>query len=89
MVIFGVNYHSDDIKSCLVVRGFEIFSFELRKFFQDVIAGVVVVQSKSDVAHQGVTLTMEGTVSLQLSAKSVGLFEAFYNSLKVLILINP
>ena len=27
---------------------------------------------------------MEGSVNLQLSAKSVGVFEAFYNSLKVI-----
>lgn len=47
------------------------------------MAGVVVVQSKGELAHQGVTLTMEGSVNLQLSAKSVGVFEAFYNSLKV------
>ena len=50
---------------------------------QEVVAGVVIVQSKGDVQHQGISLEMEGTVSLQLSAKSVGLFEAFYNSLKV------
>ena len=47
------------------------------------LSGVVVVTSKSDVAHQGITLTVDGSVNLQLSSKSVGLFEAFYNSLKV------
>ena len=47
------------------------------------MSGVVVVTSKGDLAHQGVTLVMEGAVNLQLSAKSVGVFEAFYNSLKV------
>ena len=31
---------------------------------------------------------MEGSVNLQLSAKSVGLFEAFYNSLKPVQLLN-
>ncbi len=31
---------------------------------------------------------MEGSVQLQLSAKSVGLFEAFYNSLKPVQLLN-
>ncbi|XP_064651224.1 vacuolar protein sorting-associated protein 26C-like [Lineus longissimus] len=54
----------------------------------EVVAGVVVIQSKSDIQHQGVTLTMDGTVNLQLSAKSVGLFEAFYNSLKPIPLLN-
>lgn len=47
------------------------------------LSGVVVISSKDSVQHQGVSLTMEGTVNLQLSAKSVGVFEAFYNSVKV------
>ena len=51
---------------------------------QELVAGVVVIQSKGDLPHQGLTLTMEGSVNLQLSAKSVGVFEAFYNSLKVM-----
>ncbi|GAB1300457.1 Vacuolar protein sorting-associated protein 26C [Apodemus speciosus] len=46
------------------------------------LSGVVVISSKDSVQHQGVSLTMEGTVNLQLSAKSVGVFEAFYNSVK-------
>ncbi|KAK2089618.1 Vacuolar protein sorting-associated protein 26C [Saguinus oedipus] len=49
---------------------------------QEVLSGVVVISSKDSVQHQGVSLTMEGTVNLQLSAKSVGVFEAFYNSVK-------
>ncbi|KAK3798144.1 hypothetical protein RRG08_057876 [Elysia crispata] len=54
----------------------------------DVIAGVVVVQSKGELPHQGITLNMEGMVNLLLSTKSVGLFEAFYNSLKPIQLLN-
>jgi len=53
-------------------------------FFQDTIAGFVVVQSRGELTHNGIVLTMEGNVNLQLSAKSVGMFEAFYNSLKVI-----
>lgn len=52
-------------------------------FPQEMLSGVVVISSKDSVQHQGVSLTMEGTVNLQLSAKSVGVFEAFYNSVKV------
>lgn len=52
---------------------------------QEVLAGVVVIQSKSELQHQGITLATEGMVNMQLSAKSVGVFEAFYNSLKVCI----
>jgi len=47
------------------------------------VTGVVVVHSRGDLAHNGLTLTVDGSVNLQLSAKSVGMFEAFYNSLKV------
>ncbi|XP_069492189.1 vacuolar protein sorting-associated protein 26C isoform X3 [Ambystoma mexicanum] len=49
---------------------------------QEVLSGVVVIMSKDTVQHQGISLTMEGSVNLQLSAKSVGVFEAFYNSVK-------
>lgn len=38
---------------------------------------------KEAVQHHGIFLAMEGLVNLQLSSKSVGVFEAFYNSVKV------
>lgn len=54
----------------------------------DSVAGVVVVTTKGPLSHNGVTLVLDGSVNLQLSAKSVGLFEAFYNSLKPVQLIS-
>eukprot|EP01116_Phalansterium_solitarium_P005093 TRINITY_DN16407_c0_g1_i1.p1 TRINITY_DN16407_c0_g1~~TRINITY_DN16407_c0_g1_i1.p1 ORF type:complete len:306 (-),score=120.34 TRINITY_DN16407_c0_g1_i1:106-1023(-) len=48
----------------------------------ETVAGVVVVSTKGRMAHNGLKIVMEGNVGLQLSAKSVGLFEAFYNSVK-------
>ena len=54
----------------------------------ELVKGVVVVNTKSDLSHNGLTLTMEGSVTLQLSAKSVGVFEAFYNSLKPIQLVQ-
>jgi len=48
------------------------------------VTGVVIIQSRGELAHNGLMLTVDGSVNLQLSAKSVGMFEAFYNSLKVL-----
>lgn len=54
----------------------------------EVVKGVVIVTTKNDLAHNGLTLTMEGSVNLQLSAKSVGVFEAFYNSLKPIQLVQ-
>jgi len=54
----------------------------------EIVSGVVAVTSKGSLSHNGITLVMEGSVNLQLSAKSVGLFEAFYNSLKPIQLVN-
>ena len=54
----------------------------------ELVRGVVVVTSKGEISHNGLSLTLEGSVNLQLSAKSVGVFEAFYNSLKPIQLIN-
>lgn len=54
----------------------------------DTFAGVVAITSDSAFSHQGISLTLDGSVSLQLSAKSVGLFEAFYNSLKPIQLMS-
>jgi hypothetical protein len=48
----------------------------------DAVSGVVVVHSPSPMSFNNITLTVEGTVTLQLSARSVGLFEAFYSSLQ-------
>ncbi|XP_058715894.1 vacuolar protein sorting-associated protein 26C isoform X3 [Poecile atricapillus] len=48
----------------------------------EVLSGVVVITSKDTVQHQGISLTMEGSVNLQLSAKNVGVFEAFCNTAK-------
>jgi len=54
----------------------------------DTVSGVVVIQSKTEVKHEGISLTMDGAVNLQLSSKSVGLFDAFYNSVKPIQLLS-
>ncbi|XP_071488424.1 vacuolar protein sorting-associated protein 26C-like [Diadema antillarum] len=54
----------------------------------EVLAGVIVIQTKTEFQHQGITLTADGSVNLQLSSKSVGLFEAFYNSIKPIQLLS-
>lgn len=33
--------------------------------------------------HDGISLTMDGAVNLQVSSKNVGILEAFYNAIKV------
>ncbi|CAB3363027.1 Hypothetical predicted protein [Cloeon dipterum] len=54
----------------------------------EIISGVVVVVSPSDVRHDGITLFADGNVNLQLSSKNVGIFEAFYNSVKPVSLVS-
>ncbi|XP_026479389.1 Down syndrome critical region protein 3 homolog [Ctenocephalides felis] len=57
-------------------------------FFEgEVVAGIVEVKSNSDIKHDGITLSMEGLVNLQLSSKNVGILESFYNSVKPIQLI--
>lgn len=60
---------------------YHVLSFAV--FVQEVVSGVVVMVCKEAVQHHGIFLSMEGLVNLQLSSKSVGVFEAFYNSVKV------
>jgi len=54
----------------------------------DKVTGSVIVTTKGGFAHSGITIQMLGTVTLQLSAKSVGLFEAFYHSLKPIPIVD-
>jgi hypothetical protein len=54
----------------------------------DTVKGTVAVVTKDPISHNGLMLTMEGIVNLQLSAKSVGMFEAFYNSIKPIQVLN-
>ncbi|KAG8196103.1 hypothetical protein JTE90_007839 [Oedothorax gibbosus] len=53
---------------------------------EESIIGYIVVDSKYEVKHEGITLNMEGNVTMQLSAKNVGILEAFYSSAKPVLL---
>ncbi|XP_017275399.1 vacuolar protein sorting-associated protein 26C [Kryptolebias marmoratus] len=54
----------------------------------ETVSGVIVLSCKEATQHHGISLSMEGIVNLQLSSKSVGVFEAFYNSVKPIPLIS-
>jgi hypothetical protein len=54
----------------------------------DTITGNLNIHTSSSFAHAGITIEMAGVVGLQYSAKSVGLFEAFYNSLKPVVMVD-
>lgn len=53
----------------------------------EIIQGQVIISSPKGFAHQGISMKVEGSARLQLSAKSTGLFEAFYNAVKPLDLV--
>ncbi|GFR27151.1 vacuolar protein sorting-associated protein 26C [Trichonephila clavata] len=55
---------------------------------EEIVIGYVVVESRSEVKHEGITLTMEGNVTMQLSSKNVGILEAFYSSAKPVLLTS-
>lgn len=54
----------------------------------DKIKGVIILHCQGSQSHSGVSMQIEGSVALQLSPKSVGIFEAFYNNIKPLQLVN-
>jgi len=54
----------------------------------DKVTGAVVVQSQGAMKHNGIKIQVEGSAALQLSARSIGLFEAFYSSLKPVQILN-
>lgn len=49
--------------------------------------GQILISSPKGFAHQGIAMKVEGSARLQLSGKSTGLFETFYNSVQPLELV--
>ncbi|XP_001985284.2 vacuolar protein sorting-associated protein 26C [Drosophila grimshawi] len=71
------------------------FSFEIKLkrenkvyYENDMLVGCVQFHCPSETKHDGILLTLEGVVNLQLSSKTVGLFDAFYNSVKPINLLQ-
>lgn len=55
----------------------------------DIVSGVVVISTHhSKMAYKEMSMKIEGSTKLQLSARSVGLFEAFYSSIKPMELLE-
>ncbi|EDW34706.1 GL12756 [Drosophila persimilis] len=52
------------------------------------LLGCVQFQCGAETKHEGIILYLEGVVNLQLSSKTVGLFDAFYNSVKPINLLQ-
>lgn len=55
---------------------------------QSKLSGVIIVDAESDLSHAGVSLVAEGCVKPQLSSRSVGIFEAFYSSIKPMTVLR-
>lgn len=56
---------------------------------KEFVQGSVVISSPAPFKHNGISITVEGSVQLHLSGKSIGVFEAFYNSTKVTSILLP
>jgi len=54
----------------------------------ETVEGVVEINVTAPTSHSGIKLVVDGTVNLQLSPRSVGVFEAFYSSIKPVQLIG-
>lgn len=56
----------------------------------DLVSGDIVINSHGSgpIQHNGINLTLDGMVNINLSNKNVGVFDAFYKSAQPLQLIN-
>jgi len=54
----------------------------------DTVSGFIIVQNKGVQSHNGISLTAEGVAQLQLSSKSIGAFQAFYDSIKPITMLS-
>merc|ERR1712071_622600 len=52
------------------------------------VSGIIVISCLSETRHDGIHLTVDGIVNLELSSKSVGQYESFYNSVKSVKLVD-
>ncbi|RLN88337.1 hypothetical protein BBJ28_00000679 [Nothophytophthora sp. Chile5] len=54
---------------------------------QEIVQGQVIISSPKGFSHQGLAMKVEGSARLQLSTKSAGLFDAFYNTVTPMDLV--
>ncbi|XP_045468833.1 uncharacterized protein LOC123676721 isoform X2 [Harmonia axyridis] len=52
------------------------------------VNGIIQITSSTDIKHDGIMLTMEGAVNLQISSRNAGIIDAFYSSVKPILLVN-
>jgi hypothetical protein len=52
------------------------------------VSGVIRVKTKGGMSHNGVSINLSGRVTFIMSAKSVGMIESIYNSLKPITLAD-
>jgi hypothetical protein len=49
---------------------------------------IIIGSGNAPIQHNGIYLSLDGIVNINLSTKNVGVFEAFYNSAKVSHVLN-
>lgn len=67
---------------------FILFFFIGKFVLQETVSGLVQIHCPTEAKHDGITATIDGTVNLLLGNKSVGIIEAFTNSVKPIQLLN-
>lgn len=55
---------------------------------QESISGLLQIHCPTETKHDGIVVTIEGSVNLTLSGKSSGIFEGFSNSIRPFQLLN-
>lgn len=60
----------------------------MEKLEQETVSGLLQIHCPTEMKHDGISATIDGTVNLMLGNKSVGIIEAFTNSVKPIQLLN-
>jgi len=55
---------------------------------QDVVSGIIVVNTKGALSHTGITLGIEGTITLSKNVKKDGLFEALVSAQEPIVVMQ-
>lgn len=42
---------------------------------QESVTGIIIFECKTESRHEGITITLDGSVNMQLSTRNVGIFE--------------
>lgn len=56
--------------------------------FQEYLSGLVVIESKQELKHEGIFLSVEGFADIRFNLRSISFIDTFYGSNRSIALID-